>query len=185
MRRLNDPAVKGGINIIIENGFYQLDEPVVIRPEDSGTADSPTIITKAAGAEVVLSGGISISGWKKLTKGVPGIPNHIKDKLLVADVSNLGNSYLEFRQLWVDGKKAIRARDFNSDKMGRILSWNFPAKTCKIPLPILKSIGNFEDIKGMEMVIQQWWAIANLRIKSVKVKGNEAELSFMEPESRV
>jgi hypothetical protein len=185
MRRLNDQAVKGGINIIIENGFYQLDEPVVIRPEDSGTADSPTIITKAAGAEVVLSGGISISGWKKLTKVVPGIPNHIKDKLLVADVSDLGNSYLEFRQLWVDGKKAIRARDFNSDKMGRILSWNFPAKTCKIPLPILKNTGNFEDIKGMEMVIQQWWAIANLRIKSVKVKGNEAELSFMEPESRV
>ncbi len=184
-RRLNDPSVKGGINIIIENGFYQLDEPVVIRPEDSGTLESPTIIKNAAGSEVVLSGGIPVFGWKKVTKALPGVSNHIKDKLLVANVTYLGSKDLEFRQLWVDGKKAIRARDWNSEKMGRILSWNFPAKTCKIPLPALKSMGNFEAIKGMEMVIQQWWAIANLRIKSVKVTGNEAELSFMEPESRV
>lgn len=185
LRRLNDPSIKDGINIIIEGGFYQLNEPVVIRPEDSGTAASPTLITKPAGAEVVLSGGISVTGWKKVTKELSGIQNSIKDKLWVADIPNLVNSNLEFRQLWVDGKKAIRARDWNAEKMSRILSWNFPAKTCKIPLPTLKSIGNFEDIKGMEMVIQQWWAIANLRIKSVKVTGNEAELGFMEPESRV
>jgi hypothetical protein len=185
LRRLNAPSVKDGINIIIQGGFYQLNEPVVIRPEDSGTAASPTLITKPAGAEVVLSGGISVTGWKKLTKELSGIPNSIKDKLWVADIPDLGNSYLEFRQLWVDGNKAIRARDWNAEKMGRILSWNFPAKTCKIPLPSLKGIRNFEDIKGMEMVIQQWWAIANLRIKSVKVTGHEAELSFMEPERRV
>lgn len=185
LRRLNDPSVKGGINIIMENGFYQLDETVVVRPEDSGTAASPTIITKTAGAEVVLSGGIPVSGWKKVSKTLLGVPNHIKGKLLVADVPDLGNSYLEFRQLWIDGKKATRARDWNNQEMGRILSWNFPAKTCKIPLTSLKNMGDIEAIKGMEMVIQQWWAIANLRVKSVKVNGNAAELSFMEPESRV
>ena len=185
LRRLNDPSVKNGIQIIIAQGHYQLNEPVVIRPEDSGTLSSPTIITKPAGQEVVLSGGISVSGWKKVTNELHGLPDSIKDKLWVADVPELGNNYLEFRQLWIDGKKAIRARDWNADKMARILSWNFPAKTCKIPLPALKGMGKFEDIKGIEMVIQQWWAIANLRIKSVKVNGNEAELTFMEPESRV
>jgi hypothetical protein len=185
LRRLNDPSIGNGINIIIEQGFYQLNEPVVIRPEDSGTAASPTIIIKNAGTEVVLSGGISVSGWKKVGGALPGVPNDIKEKLWVVDVPVLGSSYLEFRQLWVDGKKAVRARDWNADKMGRILSWNFPAKTCKIPLPATKGIGNFEDLKGMEMVIQQWWAIANLRIKSVKVTGKAAELTFMEPESRV
>lgn len=185
LRRLNDPSIKEGINIIIAAGVYRLDEPVVIRPEDSGTATSPTLITKPAGAEVVLSGGIAVSGWGKVTKALPSVPYIIKEKLWVADVSGLVNSYLEFRQLWVDGKKAVRARDWNADRMSRILSWNFPAKTCKIPLPTLKGAGKFEAIKGMEMVIQQWWAIANLRIKSVKVTGNEAELSFMEPESRI
>lgn len=185
LRRLNDPSIKEGINIIIEQGFYQLNEPVVIRPEDSGTANSRTIITKPAGHEVVLSGGIPVSGWKKVSKSLPGVSNQVKEKLWVVDIPILGNSYLEFRQLWVDGKKAIRARDLNGDKMSRILSWNFLAKSCKIPLPTIKSIGNFEDLKGVEMVIQQWWAIANLRVKSVKVTGEEAELTFMEPESRV
>lgn len=185
LRRLNDPSVKGGIRIIIQEGFYQLHEPVVIRPEDSGTLESPTIITKAAGNEVVLSGGISVSGWKKVTNELTILQNNIKEKLWVIDIPQLGNSYLEFRQLWIDQKKAIRARDWNSGKMDRILSWDFPAKTCKIRVPVVKGAGNFEDLKGMEMVIQQWWAIANLRIKSVKVKGDEAELSFMEPESRV
>lgn len=185
LRRLNDPSAKDGIHIIIEQGFYQLNEPVVIRPEDSGTAGSSTVITKPAGHEVILSGGILVSGWKKVTNELPGVPKYIKDKLLVTDVPVLGNSNLEFRQLWVDGKKAIRARNENTGQMARILSWNFPAKTCKIPLPELKGAGRFEDIKGMEMVIQQWWAIANLRIKSVKVTGHEAELTFMEPESRV
>ena len=37
LRRLNDTSIKNGINIIIEGGIYQLHEPVVLRPEDSGT----------------------------------------------------------------------------------------------------------------------------------------------------
>jgi hypothetical protein len=48
LRRLNDPSIKGGIRIIIKNGVYYLEEPVVIRPEDSGSADSPTEGQKSA-----------------------------------------------------------------------------------------------------------------------------------------
>ena len=35
------------------------------------------------------------------------------------------------------------------------------------------------------MVIHQWWAIANLRVKSAKMTVMTAELSFMQPESRI
>ncbi|WP_316810016.1 L-rhamnose mutarotase [Pedobacter heparinus] len=179
LRRLNDPSVKKGINIIIGQGVYRLDEPVVVRPEDSGSAASPTCITAAQNETVVLSGGRQISGWKK-AGDVPGLPEAATAKVWVADVPESGNRALEFRQLWVNGKKAIRARDCNADSMQRILSWDFDNRTCKIPLT-----KNIAAAKGVEMVIQQWWAIANLRVKSVKVSNNEAELSFMEPESRV
>ncbi|SMC38673.1 protein of unknown function [Pedobacter africanus] len=182
LRRLNDPAVKSGIRIIMENGIYRLAEPVVIRPEDSGTADSPTRIIKPAGAVAVLSGGKPLKGWEKVQHALPGVQNEVKVKLWMIDIADLDDNNLEFRQLWIDGKKAIKARDRNHGEMERILSWNFPAKTCRIPLPNGKDLGN---VSGMEMVIQQWWAIANLRIKSVKIQGREAELSFMEPESRV
>ncbi|WEK17692.1 MAG: right-handed parallel beta-helix repeat-containing protein [Candidatus Pedobacter colombiensis] len=185
LRRLKDPSIKNGINIFIEQGVYYLTESVILRPEDSGTAGSPTVITTLDENEAVLSGGLPISGWKKVVSNVDGLPNVAKGKVWVADVSDLGNSLLEFRQLWVDGKKAIRARDWNGAQMGRILSWNFPAKTCKIPFSMAKYTAGLEQIKGIEMVIQQWWAIANLRVKSIKVNGAEAELSFIEPESRV
>ena len=55
LRRLNDESVKGGITIHLEAGDYHLYEPVFIRPEDSGTEASPTVITSDGNA--VLNGG--------------------------------------------------------------------------------------------------------------------------------
>lgn len=185
LRRLKDPSIKNGINIFIEKGVYHLTESVILRPEDSGTAESPTVITSLNEDQAVLSGGLPIFGWKKVAHSVSGLPDRAKGKVWVTDLYSLGNNVLEFRQLWVGGKKAVRARDWNGAQMGRILSWNFPAKTCKIPFLPGKDASGLAKIKGIEMVIQQWWAIANLRVKSIQVKGAEAELSFMEPESRV
>lgn len=44
LRRLKDASIKDGIRIIVMNGTYYLNEPLFVRPEDSGTADSPTTI---------------------------------------------------------------------------------------------------------------------------------------------
>jgi len=178
LRRLNDTGIKGGINIIIQSGFYQLSEPVVLRPEDSGTSDSPTLIVADSNAEVILSGGEKLTNWKKLNGAIAGLPSAAIGNVWVADIPN----DLTFRQVWVNGQKAIRARDRNGDEMSRILLWDFEKQTCKIPLS--KNV-NFAAATGMEMVIHQWWAIANLRVKSAKVIGNAVELSFMQPESRI
>jgi L-rhamnose mutarotase len=180
LRRLNDATIKGGIRIIMEKGFYQLYEPVVLRPEDSGTKDSPTEII--ANKRVVLSGGLQIKNWKKLNHTVTGLPKESIGKVWVTDIPNFDGSDLQFRQLWVNGNKAIRAKNYNGEEMGRILSWDTEKQTCTIPLQKNISLANS---KGMEMLIHQWWAIANLRVKSVKVIGNTAELSFMQPESRI
>ena len=37
----------------------------------------------------------------------------------------------------------------------------------------------------MEMVIHQMWAIANLRVKYITIKGNQAGLTFYQPESKI
>lgn len=182
LRRLNDISVKGGIRIIISKGFYQLHEAVVLRPEDSGTKDSPTTIISALNEKVILSGGVQIKNWKKLNQTVAGLPKESIGKVWVADIPNLDGRNLHFRQLWVNGNKAVRAKNYNGDEMERILSWDSEKQTCKIPLQ--KNI-NLANIKGIEMLIHQWWAIANLRVKSVKIVGNAAELSFMQPESRI
>ncbi len=43
-RRTNDPRCEGGITIHIKTGRYYMNEPLFIRPEDSGTAESPLIL---------------------------------------------------------------------------------------------------------------------------------------------
>jgi hypothetical protein len=73
LRRLSDASVKDGIHIILKGGIYPLDEAIFVRPEDSGTVDSPTTIEAAPGERPVLSGGVNVSGWVK-AKSVAGLP---------------------------------------------------------------------------------------------------------------
>ena len=181
LRRLNDPSIKEGITIKVVAGVYQLAETLFIRPEDSGTADSPTVIEGING-ETVLSGGINIHGWKKATGVIPGLPVEAKGKVWVTDAPMIGNETLLFRQLWVNNVKATRTRSIEAPLMNRILSWDKKTETCWIPKPKGMDINR---TKGMEMFIHQWWAIAMLRIKDAKVQGDSVRLSFYQPESRV
>jgi len=43
-RRTNDPRCQGGITITIQKGRYYMQEPLFLRPEDSGTKESPLVI---------------------------------------------------------------------------------------------------------------------------------------------
>lgn len=180
LRRLKDPSIKNGIQIILRGGIYDLYEPIFIRPEDSGTAESPTVIQAAKGEIPVLSGGINIENWKK-AGNVEGLPYAAKGNVWVTDAPQIADDLLDFRQLWVNGVKAVRSKSTTGNEMDRILSWNHEEQTCQIKLPAK----DFEHTAGLEMFIHQWWAIANLRVKAVSIKNNIATLSFHEPESKI
>lgn len=182
LRRLNDTTATNGIHIILLGGIYQLYEPIFIRPEDAGTMTSPTFIEAAPGEQPVLSGGITIKGWKKLATPVTGLPANAKGKVWAADVPLMAGRLLEFRQLWINDKKAVRAKDMNGESMNRIISWNKNEETCWIPIPKNFSLKN---IDGLEMFIHQWWAVAILRIKKMELQGDSAKLFFHQPESKI
>lgn len=181
LRRLSDPSITTGISIILRGGVYRLDEPLFVRPEDAGTAASPTVFRAAPGEVPVLSGGKTVDGWRKAASNVPGLPEEAQGKVWVADALLIADDVLDFRQLWVNNVKAIRSRDVKIGTMNRILSWNHKEETCWIPKPEV----DLSQAKGLEMLIHQWWAIANLRVKSVETRGDSAKLSFYQPESRV
>ncbi|WNH09421.1 hypothetical protein RHP51_01385 [Thalassobellus suaedae] len=178
MRRLNDPLIKDGIHIILMDGTYFLNEPVFIRSEDSGTEESPTIIEAQYGAKPILSGGLEINGWKKSEVSINGLK---PGEVWVADAPKKAGDLINYRQLWVNGKKAVRAKSTSGTKMERILSWDKASETCWIPYKD-KSI-KFEP--GVEMFIIQWWAIANLRVKDIEVHQDSAKVYFEQPESRI
>jgi Right handed beta helix region len=168
--------------IILHNGTYQLAKPIELRAEDSGTETGPLIIEAASGEHPVLSGGIEITGWTQITKKVSGLPAVAKGKIWVADVPKINGAVLNFRQLWVNGQKAIRAREPNGEDMGRIVAWNKTNQTAVIPAIALRGIKN---PNGLEMVVDQVWEIAVLRVKSIKVKGSNAFVTFQQPESKI
>ena len=176
-RRTEDNRIQGGITIYMEGGTYAFHEPVFIRPEDSGTKESPTIIRSVDDEKVILSGGISINGWKK------------QGKVWVADVPAFNGRPLDFRQLWVNGKKAVRARDVEDfEKMNRICSVDEKNEILYVPaVSIRRLIDNKGNLKAKyaEMVLHQMWCVANLRIRSVEVQGDSAAIRFHQPESRI
>jgi hypothetical protein len=182
LRRLNDPSIEGGIHIIVRGGTYRLYEPVFIRPEDAGTFTNPTHIEAAPGEKPVFTGGITIKGWQRLLTKVPGLPQEAQGKVWTADLPLHEGNLMQFRQLWVNDQKAIRARDRNADSMYRILSWDKTEQTCRIPTPKTLPL---QHTTGLEMVIQQWWAIAILRIKKFEAHGDSTKLFFHQPESRI
>ena len=148
----------------LQEGVYQLNQPITIRPEDNGTRI-------VADGKVTISGGVSISGWKK------------EGKFYVADVPDFNGRPLEFRQLWVNGKKAVRARDVNDfEQMFRIRSVDKANETIYVPAKAVKKIIN---AKYPEMVLHEMWCIANLRIKNIKIQGDSAAVTFHQPESHV
>lgn len=180
-RRLKRSETTGGIRIILDEGTYVQSYPVFIRPEDSGTTDSPTTICAAKQAHVVISGGISVNGWEQGCED-NRIHRDFKKKIWIAKIPYIGNKILETRQLWVNGVKAQRASQFPDGTMERMIDFNTQTETITIPTP---SIANLGEANQLEMIVHQRWAIAILRVKDIKVQGDQSIVSFHQPESRL
>jgi len=171
LRRQFKVAENETIKIVMKGGNYSLYEPVFIRPEDSGTPTSPTIIEAAAGEKPVLNGGLEINQWKK------------EGKFWVADVPEFNGNRINFRQLWVNGKKALRARNVaDLNKMGRILSND---RKNEILWVRASAVSKVMKAPHLELVLHQMWSISNLRVKSIQIQGDSAGIRFHNPESRI
>lgn len=180
-RRLGSSNAEGGINIIMSGGVYRLYKPLFIRPEDSGTANSPTIIRSADGERTVISGGIEVKGWHKGCDD-PRLPAEVRSKVWVADAPMDGNRIVETRQLWADGHKAMRASQFAYGVMERMKAFNTDDESITIPTPKT----DLSRALQLEMTVHQRWAIAILRVKEMKNLGNGlTKVWFHQPESQI
>lgn len=181
LRRLNDPAVADGLRVILRDGYYLLHEPVLVRPEDSGTAGAPTVLAAAPGERPVLGGGVAVTGWTRLDAAPANLPVAACGQVWSAEIPSHNGRRVEFRQLWVDGRKAVRARTPGEGDMARLAAWDRPKREAWIPAAL--SMPAKPD--GVELVLLQMWEIAVLRVKSHQIEGDRARVTFHEPESRV
>jgi len=104
-RRIISKGPAGPVDIVFAAGTYTMSSTLELRPEDSGTEKFPVTWRAAPGAKVIWCGGLEIP--RKWTKGDDGVWQ--------VDLSGTGPDKWNFRQLFVGGKSATRARYPNPD----------------------------------------------------------------------
>ena len=166
-RRTQDPRCQGGITITLQEGRYYMSEPLFLRPEDSGTKESPLVIR-----------GIG----EKHTSVICGDPRQKHRQIWPLKEQD-------------DGLPKNRHDDGLPTKgMERMISFNKEKRTITIPTPpdsVLRDFVSKNTVEStsrppLEMVVHQRWAIAILRVKDIRVLNDSVtEVSFMEPESRL
>ena len=183
-RRLNWPEVAGGIYIRLEEGVYAQRNSLFLRPEDSGTPDSPTVSCAVDGAHPVISGGVAVTGWKRGCNH-PAIPEKLRQKIWSAEAPLIGNRRVETRQMWVNGHKVQRAAQFPDGGLERMIDFNPEEQTITIPVSQSVNPESLQNAGQLEMIVHQRWAIAILRVKSIDAKDGQAVVRFHEPESHL
>lgn len=87
--------------IYMRKGIYQLDETFILEPQDS------CITFKAYKKEIpIVSGGVSITGWKKLQIDLPDISTEAKGEIWE---TNIPKGWL-FHYMFVNGNRAERSK---------------------------------------------------------------------------
>ena len=168
MRRLGKATE---VTIHLSEGTYFLYEPLRLRPEDSGLT--------IEGNNAVISGGLPINGWKK------------QGKMLVADVPDFNGCPIDFRQLWINGRKAVRARDVSDfEQMHRILTYDKKNQVLWIPRKAVEKLKAYlspitDHRSPLEMVLHEMWCTSNLRIKSLTPQGDSVAVRFHNPEGPI
>ncbi len=146
--------------IFIRRGVYFLDEPLDLKPEDSG-------LTLAAYAQEapVLSGGRAIAGWQPIKMA--------GRQLWVAEVPDIRAGKWNFIELWTNGKRAIRSRHPDHgylkvvELLDKVPEWSVGQKRFRFAEGDLKAL---PDITNAEVVVTCRWVESRLPIDSVDEK---------------
>jgi hypothetical protein len=88
----------GDISVLLAGGTYRLTQPLELGPKDSGTNNHYLIFTAESNQHPVVSGGVQITGWKRIDAD-----KNIWSAPISTDIPNS-------RQLYVDGVRATRTR---------------------------------------------------------------------------
>lgn len=93
----------GQVEIIALKGEYFMMQPLILTAEDSGTENGFLVFKSEPGEKAVFRGGIPISGFEK-----------VSGKLWKAFVPQVAWYDSYFEQLYVNGQRAVRARNPNT-----------------------------------------------------------------------
>ncbi|WKN44867.1 right-handed parallel beta-helix repeat-containing protein [Tunicatimonas pelagia] len=159
------------IVVQIDAGSYLLEEPLRFGPEDGGSANHQVTYRGSDKGKVVIHSGRKVSGWQESDE---------------VDVYQAKVVDAAFRQLYVNGRRAVRARYPNEGEFLESTAWDYEDQELLIQgqHPVLNEAG-----PDLEMLLLQSWAESYLRVREVHSYGlsfqKYSRVSFAENESKI
>ncbi|MDZ7370565.1 MAG: hypothetical protein ONB12_05295, partial [candidate division KSB1 bacterium] len=156
--------------VYLRGGFYQLTEPLLFLPEDSGSEVAPITYRNYGNEQVILSGGKVINNFRQ--EGV----------FWTAEIAGVRNGNLRFQQLFVNGQRRFRARTPNRgwfrvrDPM-ESKQWPFHHYRYQFgynPQDLNPAWRNLEDI---EIVLLHFWSDAHCPLRAIDAEQSVVTLS--------
>jgi hypothetical protein len=156
-------GLAGDLVVTIRGGTYELSEPLVFGPEDSGSDKFSITYRAAPGHNVVVSGGSQITGWKPGTDGI-----------WTAGVPGVKEGKWHFRHLFVNDRRAIRARSPNADAADpcwQLTGAELSADGNRYTLSLdAKRLTDWKNVGDVEAVVFCNWEITRKRLERVDTK---------------
>jgi hypothetical protein len=174
----------GDVFISLRAGTYWLDSTLELNQSDSGMDGNrvfyqPYLYGTPSQESVSLSGGWPVTGWS----------DSDEDGTFEAEAPSF-----DFRQLYVNDRRATRARTPNADSpYARVVAWDATnPQGGSVPgggkLVLTESdmamLGELStaELQGVEVVVQKNWNQANLRVHNLETEGARSWVVPFEPE---
>ncbi len=169
--RTMNSAMKSDITVYLRGGTYPQTSTLTFANADSGSGGFYVKYTAYNNERPLITGGQPIQGWK-----VSDATNNIYS-------ASAGTT--AFRQLYVNGVKAIRARSpnllaNNVANFNRLSGWDKTANNLQVPS---SAVATWNNPTKVEMHVNIAWGDSTLRIASITNSGTTALVKFQSPES--
>jgi hypothetical protein len=159
------------VRVLISEGTYTLAEPFVLTAQDSGTKDCPVVYEAAASARAVFTAGRQIGGFKRG-----------QGDIWQTRIPEVAAGKWYFEQLFVNGRRAVRARTPNE-------FYHYMAATSEVPVEEAKGIYrrttsvrpdaleplrnlSSQEIRDVTLVAYHKWCITRRFIKEIDPAAN-------------
>lgn len=187
MRRLHQVGECDTVFIDLADGVYRLAETLLVRPEDSGTPTSPTVVRAQHRGKAVISGGQELQ---------MGLSSKHPDRITCRPTAADGRRWLDVRQLWQGDRKVPHSSLVPADSLLTMVDFRREEREIWIRTSDIAALLHeregypptatlARELHNLEMLVHQRWAMAILRVRDIKIEGEIARVRFCEPESRL
>ncbi|MBN1611673.1 MAG: right-handed parallel beta-helix repeat-containing protein, partial [Polyangiaceae bacterium] len=172
VRTLNG-AMKADLTVYVRGGTYPLTDTLTFSNADSGAGGFHVKYMAYPGERPLITGGQPIKGWELFDSN--------KNIYAATGVTT------PFRQLYVNGTKAIRARSPNLGANGepnftRCTGWDAGARNFQVAS---SDVSSWKNLEKVEMHLMVLWADNTMRIASITTSGSTAYIKVQSPEDMI